>query len=212
MSLPVERSRQIDVEVAIVGGGLAGTALAARLAHGGQAVTAFERSPAWRWRACGVFASPAAVAALRRVGLDETTIRLAALPTPAMRIETPDGTSFRLTYGTEDGGEPAVGFDRARLDPAMVALARSVGADVRAGTSVTGVDLDRGELAWRDQAGRTGRLRAAIVVGADGSRSTVARAAGVARPVRLAERIGLTFHVARSGRRDRARRAAACLP
>jgi flavin-dependent dehydrogenase len=34
------------------------------------------------------------------------------------------------------------------------------------------------------------------VIGADGLRSTVARAAGVARPARLGGRIGLTFHVA----------------
>jgi flavin-dependent dehydrogenase len=183
------------VEVAIVGGGLAGAALAARLAAAGHAVAAFEQSPAWRWRAGGVFASPAAVAALRRTGLDERTLGDIARPIPAMRVETPRGTSFRLTYGVEDGGEPAVGFDRAALDPALVTLARDAGADVRLGTAVTAVDPDSGELAWRDGAGRTGTLRAAVVVGADGSRSMVARAAGVARSVRLGRRIGLTYHL-----------------
>ncbi len=46
-------------------------------------------------------------------------------------------------------------------------------------------------------AGPKGRstLEARLVVGADGIRSTVARAAGVARPARLPVRIGLTYHV-----------------
>ena len=183
------------VEVAIVGGGLAGSALGARLAGVGHSVTIFEQAPAWRWRAGGVFASPAAVAALRRIGLDEPTLHAVARPIPAMRVETLRGTSFRLTYGAEDGGAPAVGFDRSRLDPALVELARSAGADVRAGTAVTAVDLDDGRLAWRDGAGRTGSVRATVIVGADGSHSVVARSAGVARPVWLGRRIGLTYHV-----------------
>ena len=52
------------VEVAIVGGGPAGAVLAARLAAIGREVVVLERAPAWRWRAGGVFTSPAAVAAL----------------------------------------------------------------------------------------------------------------------------------------------------
>ncbi len=39
-------------------------------------------------------------------------------------------------------------------------------------------------------------LRAAVVVGADGLRSMVARAAGVARSARLSPRLGLTYHLA----------------
>ncbi len=195
MSEPERGSHEERVEVAIVGGGLAGTALAAGLAATGHAVMVFEGSPGWRWRAGGVFASPAAVEALRRIGLDEATIRAVARPIPAMRVETPRGTSFRLTYGAEDGGEPAVGFDRSRLDPALAGLARAAGAQIRLGTAVTDVDPDAGRLAWRDREGRGGAVRAAVVVGADGSRSVVARAAGVARPVRLARRIGLTYHV-----------------
>lgn len=183
------------LEVAIVGGGLAGSALGACLAGAGHAVAIFEQAPTWRWRTGGVFASPAAVAALRRIGLGEGTLRAVARPIPAMRVETLRGTWFRLTYGTEDGGEPAVGFDRSRLDPALAALSLAAGADVRAGTAVTAVDPLCGRLSWRDGAGRTGTVRADVIVGADGSRSLVAHAAGVARPVWLGRRIGLTYHV-----------------
>jgi flavin-dependent dehydrogenase len=38
-------------------------------------------------------------------------------------------------------------------------------------------------------------LEARVVIGADGVRSTVARAAGMVRPARLGARVGLTYHV-----------------
>lgn len=183
------------VDVAIVGGGPAGAALAARLARAGREVVVLERAPEWRWRAGGVFASPAAVAALGRTGLDQAAVRAVARPIPAMRVETPAGTTFRLTYGADEGGLPAVGFDRSRLDPTLLQFARDAGAEVRMGVGVVDVDPERGELSSRGSGGSLVRLGAAVIVGADGLRSLVARAAGVARPVRLAPRIGLTFHL-----------------
>ena len=47
-----------EVEVAIVGGGPAGAALAIQLASAGVEVALFERQSAPRWRACGVYSSP----------------------------------------------------------------------------------------------------------------------------------------------------------
>jgi flavin-dependent dehydrogenase len=183
------------VGIAIVGGGPAGAVLAARLAAAGREVVVLERSPAWAWRAGGVFTSPAAVAALRRAGLDPATLAAVARPIPAMRVETGSGTKFRLTYGTETGGEPAVGFDRSRLDPALLDLAVNAGADVRRGWHVTDYDAPSGDLLARDPDGRPTMIRATVVVGADGLHSVVARDAGVARPARLDPRVGLTYHL-----------------
>jgi menaquinone-9 beta-reductase len=184
-----------QIEVAIVGGGPSGAVLATRLARAGHEVVVLERMPSWRWRAGGVFTSPAAVVALRQAGLDDTSLRAVARPIPAMRVETAAGTTFRLTYGADTGGEPAVGFDRSRLDPALLDLAIAAGADVRPGWAVTTVDPFTGRLEVRRPDGCMAPLRARIVVGADGRRSLVARAAGVARPVRLGARIGLTYHL-----------------
>jgi flavin-dependent dehydrogenase len=181
----------VGADVAIVGGGPAGAVTAALLARRGRAVTLLERSPAYRWRACGVFASPAAVAALVRAGLDDGAIRRLARPIPAMRVETARGTTFRLTYG--DGGrlvEPAVGFDRSALDPALLDLARAAGADVRCGVTASSVDGGVVRVGGGDP------VHARVVVGADGLRSVVARGAGVVRPAPLPRRVGLTFHVA----------------
>jgi flavin-dependent dehydrogenase len=112
-----------------------------------------------------------------------------------MRVETASGTSFRLTYGTEAGGEPAVGFDRSRLDPALLDLAIAAGADVRRGWRVTDADPRTGGLTVRDPSGGARLIRASVVVGADGLHSVVARGAGVARPARLDPRVGLTYHL-----------------
>ncbi|MEA2610887.1 MAG: hypothetical protein QOG32_613, partial [Chloroflexota bacterium] len=183
------------VAVAIVGGGPAGAALAARLAARGESVVVLERSPAWHWRACGVFASPATIEALRRVGLGEETLATVARPIPAMRVETRSGIAFPLTYGADAGGGSAVGFDRSRLDPSLVDLATAAGADVRRGWAVTAVDLETGTLQVRGPDGRETAIGASVIVGADGLHSIVARAAGVARPARLDRRVGLTYHL-----------------
>jgi flavin-dependent dehydrogenase len=183
------------VDVAIIGAGPAGTTLAAGLARRGVEVAVLERSTAWHWRAGGVFTSPAAVAALERTGLAAEVIDQVARPIPVLRLETPGGAVVPLTYGTERGGRPAVGFDRSRLDPALESMAASAGAEIRRGVAVTSVVLGaeggkRALLRVGDQ-----DLKARIVVGADGVHSVVAAAARVARPARLPPRVGLTWHV-----------------
>jgi flavin-dependent dehydrogenase len=190
---PVERVERI--EVAIVGGGPAGAVLAARLASAGRHVVVLERTPAWHWRAGGVFTSAAAVVALRRAGVDDTTLATVARPIPAMRVETPTGTTFRLTYGADVGGEPAVGFDRSRLDPALLDLAAASGAEIRRGWQVIRAELGPGLLELRRPDGGPAIVSAQVIVGADGPHSVVARAAGVAHAARLDPRIGLTYHL-----------------
>jgi flavin-dependent dehydrogenase len=168
--------------------------VAALIARRGREVVLVERSPAYTWRACGVFSSPASVAMLREIGVDEATLARVARPAPAMRVETAAGTTFRLSYG-DDGSlaGPAVSFDRSALDPALLDLARAAGVNVRAGTTVTSVST--GRVVVRDDEGER-PIDAPVIVGADGIRSSVARAFEVVRPARLDRRVGLTFHVA----------------
>ena len=188
------------VDVAIVGAGPSGTVLGAALAHAGIEVLIVEQARAWHWRAGGVFTSPAAASALERAGLSRAILDVVARPIPAMRLETPGGAAVRLTYGADRGGPPAVGFDRSRLDPALEDLARAAGAVIRRGTRVDGVELDPAgpaTLRLGDE-----RVRARVVVGADGTGSVVARAAGVHRAPRLPPRVGLSWHVGDPRPRD----------
>lgn len=184
----------IRADVAIVGGGPAGAVLAALLGRRDRRVIVLERSTDYRWRACGVFSSPVAVAELRRAGLADDVLGGLARRIPAMRVETPSGASFRLTYGDDGSLEAAaVGFDRSELDPALLDLATAAGADVRRGVTVAAVAP--GRVVGREAAGGDLVVEAAVVVGADGIRSTVARAFGVAAAARIGRRVGLTFHV-----------------
>ena len=184
-------------DVVVVGGGPSGATVATLLARRGRRVILVERSPRWRWRACGVFSSPAAMSALGHIGLSPEVQAAAARPIPAMRLEA-DGSTVRLTYG-DDGSlaTPAVGFDRQELDEALLDLARGAGVDVRTGVAVTDVELGGPQARVATRSGsRSEEVAAKVVIGADGVRSMVARAAGVVRPAHLGPRIGLTFHVA----------------
>lgn len=188
-------------DVVVVGGGPAGAAVAIGLARRGRDVLLLERAPAWRWRACGVFTSPATVAALYRLGVAGDEMEAIARRIPAMRVETRAGTRVRLTYGDDGlvgdesggggsaGGGP-VGLDRSRLDPHLLDLARRSGVEVRLGATVRAVRDGIATLAGGDV------VRARVVVGADGLRSVVARDAGVTRRPSLGDRAALTFHVA----------------
>jgi flavin-dependent dehydrogenase len=178
-------------DVLVIGGGPAGAATAIGLARRGRDVVLVERAPVWRWRACGVFTSPATVLALTRLGVADADLRTIARQIPAMRVETRAGTRFRLTYG-DDGSTraAAVGLDRSRLDPHLLDLARRVGVDVRIGVTVRAIAGRTATLA----AG--GAIQARVLVGADGLRSVVARDGGVVRRPPLGNRPALTFHVA----------------
>jgi len=185
-----------DAEVAIVGGGPAGAITAMLLARAGREVVLLERAPRWRWRACGVFTSPAAVAALRGLGFGLEEIARVAQPIAAMEVVSARRARFRLSYGgSGDLADSAVGFDRAALDPVLLDLARAAGADVRLGSTVERVELasahGRVILGEREPSDVVAR----VIVGADGLRSRVASAARVTRQAALGPRAALTFHV-----------------
>jgi len=187
------------VDVAIVGGGPAGSATATRLARLGHSVTVFERQQMPRWRACGVFASPLTRRRLVALGLSPAEVDELCRPIAAMELESTRGAACRLEYAHGY----ACGFDRVRLDARLLELAVAAGAVVRRATVVRDIGWPVGAagapfvvsspVSGDDQQARA-TTSARVVVGADGGGSRVARAAGVANERNWLGRSAVTFH------------------
>lgn len=189
------------VEVAVIGGGPGGAAVATRLAAAGREVALFERWPAPRWRASGVYSSPATRARLADLGLAPAELDRLVRPISAMNVESVRGTVCRLDYGPPDH---AIGVDRVRLERSMLDRTAASGARVHEGATVRAVEglagpRGRGARLIVSRQGGVERWSARFVVGADGPDSLVARSAGVTRPVRRARRAGITVHRADPG-------------
>ena len=140
-----------------------------------------------------MFSSPVTLRELRRLGVDAVASGLAQ-PIPELRFEAPGAPPIAFAYGRRRPADPsAVGFDRSALDPLLLEAAVAAGVDVRLGVTARVVGLEPPLLALGDGS-RT--VQASVIVGADGLRSTVARAAGVVTRPPMPRRIGLSFHVA----------------
>lgn len=169
-------------DVVVVGARPAGAATAMLLAREGLRVLVLERG---RYGADALSTHGlmrAGVVQLSRWGLIDRVVD-AGTP-PARRV------TFRYADAVVPVElEPALYAPRRTvLDPILVDAARSAGAKVRYGTTVTGVLRDvRGTVTGvtvRDRAGSSFTIDASVVIGADGINSTVGDTVG-ARYVRV---------------------------
>lgn len=192
---------RVGPDVLVVGAGPAGSTTAGLLARRGWDVLVLERHGFPRPKACGECLNPGAVEILARLGLLDA---VRALDPPRIRgwdIETARGTRASGRFGPDVG--PGLALPRADLDRALADEARRRGARIEEGVRVTGVQPagpgggPRVEAVGPD---RTPRLHTpALVVGADGLRSVVARAVGAIRRRPRLRKASLTFRVAGGG-------------
>jgi len=145
-------------EVVVIGGGLAGSAAAIRLAQNGQKVLLLEKEPAAHDKVCGEFISIDAQHYLCELGLD-----LAALG--AERI-----TSMRLLRGQRIASArlpfPARSLSRRVLDEALLVRAQDQGAQVWRGAAVTA--LVKEPQCWRIEVAGQGVIQAETIFLATG--------------------------------------------
>ncbi|MFG1679356.1 NAD(P)/FAD-dependent oxidoreductase [Nonomuraea sp. NPDC049269] len=173
-----------DADVVIVGARCAGSAAAIALARAGRRVIAVDSARFPSPTISTHLMWPGGLAELARLGALDRVAALGAPRLPLASVEIP-GVRAVGGYSAVDGISYAMCARRAGLDLALVETARAEGAEVREGCRVTGLLWSEGRVAGvevNERGGRSYALRAPVVVGADGRRSTVARLAGAADP------------------------------
>jgi len=146
-----------DAEVAIIGGGPAGTAAAIALARAGRRVLLLERDAAPREVVCGEFLGPDAAAALARLGFDLPA--LGAVPLRRLRLAA--GRRETLL----DLPFPAWGLPRRVLDGALRMAARAAGARLCSGATVRGAVPEGAGWRARLAAGQVAAPRLVLATG-----------------------------------------------
>ncbi len=129
----------MKAEALVVGGGLAGGALAVALAEAGRSVVLLERETAPHDKVCGEFLSREAILYLRTLGVDP--LALGACCIHSVRLSAGAGVStVKLPF-------PALSLSRRALDDALLGRAADAGAEIRLGARVQSLDADGDE--WR---------------------------------------------------------------
>lgn len=174
-------------DVVIAGARCAGAATALLLARQGARVLLLDKSRYGTDTLSTHALMRGAVLQLHRWGLLPAVVEAGTPPVRSTTFHLPDADTT-VPIKPRHGVDALYAPRRAILDAILVDAARSAGAHVQFGTSVTGLR--------RNRAGRvtgiTGRagpahleVGADLVVGADGRRSTIARCVG-AKPARVA--------------------------
>jgi menaquinone-9 beta-reductase len=189
------------VDVLIAGAGPGGSAAAIHFARLGLRVLLLDRARFPRDKACSEYMSPEAVRQLHALGVLPALDASGGHPLAGTTVVGPKG--HRLTGRFADaGGDPfrptGLSLPRRVLDATLVDAARGAGAIVDEGCTLQDLIYDRGAVAGAVVRDSTGTLRtdhAALVIGADGLRSTVARKLGRRRHG-IPGRMAFVAHVA----------------
>lgn len=190
-----------SADVIIAGAGPAGSSVAFALARAGLDVLVLDRARFPRPKPCAEYLSPEASRILADMGALERVEVSGAAALVGVEVRSPSGEVLRGDFAASHGfrafRDRGLSVRREVLDAILVERARIAGARVDEGVRV--VDLERDAMgrvvgleAHID--GDLTRLRAPLVIGADGLRSVVARRARLARAERWPKRLALVTH------------------
>ncbi|AGC48497.1 Monooxygenase, FAD-binding protein [Myxococcus stipitatus DSM 14675] len=174
-------------DVAVVGGGPAGLAVATHATMRGLNTVVLERAAFPADKACGEGLMPTGLAALERLGALSHLDRADSAPFVGIRYVQEDGS-------TAEGllpGPGGLGVRRVALAKALVSRAREVGVELRERTQV--LSHRRGETAVTLETAE-GPVEARMLVAADGLGSPLRRAEGLEVDAQGPRRFGLRRH------------------
>ena len=178
------------VDVAVVGGGPAGSTCAAFCAAAGLRVALIEREKFPREKVCGDCINPACLPVLQRLGLTSEIESWPHSVVDAVDFITIGGRAVRANFPA--GGVKMFTIKRSVLDDRLLNRARELGALVKEEATVVTLHNTR-DRDWKIDIVRDTFL-ARVLVGADGRNSTVARLCNLLpRPER--ERVALQAHI-----------------
>ncbi len=130
-----------EYDAAIIGGGVAGSALAAELARSGRSVILFEKEKEAHDKVCGEFISHEGVRYLRDLGV--SLEGLGGAPIRHVRLARQAGVvRAQLPFKAQS-------LSRRVLDEALLRLASEAGAEIQRGVRVKGVEKDKAAWAVR---------------------------------------------------------------
>lgn len=183
--MPRDRIRR-RYDVVVVGGGPAGAVTAWALARRGLHVAVLERARFPREKVCGDFVEPRGLRLLDAMGCLQALEATSPLPIThvAMFMQSRCAYRGRIPFYGEKPGLLPHGYiiPRQALDAVLLDCARRAGASVHEACAATGFARDGRQVTVTARRGNedTG-VRGLFVVGADGTRSTVAQGAGLLR-------------------------------
>ena len=178
------------VDVAIVGGGPAGSTCAAFCAAAGLRTLVIEREKFPREKVCGDCLNPACWPVLERLELAEQVRNCPHASLNAVEFIAIGGEKLRVELAHRD--RDMISIKRGLFDHLLLNRARTLGAEIREEATLIALDHTAAKN-WKIDIVRE-TFAARIVVGADGRNSTVARLRNLLpRPER--ERVALQAHI-----------------
>jgi flavin-dependent dehydrogenase len=173
-------------DVAIVGGGPAGSACAIVCAEAGLRTLLLERAVFPREKVCGDCLNPSCWPILERLGVADRILAQPHSRFSEIVFSGARGTSISCALTDSPRGEIAI--PRSVLDKILLDRARESGVDVREGVAVTAL-APGWEITTPDEI-----FRARTLVAADGRNSSIARLLGLL-PAAKKDRVGAQTHL-----------------
>jgi geranylgeranyl reductase family protein len=179
-------------DVAIVGGGPAGSSCAAFCALGGLRVLVLEREKFPREKVCGDCLNPSCWGVLQRLGIAD---RARQLPHGILNsVEFIAIGGQKVVVDLASDGESLIAIKRSLFDALVLSRARDLGAEIHEEITVTALTASGNRSEWKIETAERAIFGARALVGADGRNSTVARLCNLLpRPAR--ERVALQAHI-----------------
>ncbi len=175
-------------DVAIVGGGPAGSSCAAFCATAGLRTVVLERDKFPREKVCGDCLNPDCWPILQRLKVEEQTHKAAHVALEFVEFIDRSGRSLRVAL--PPGAE--IALKRSIFDSILLQRARELGAEIHEQTTLGAIS--RANDSWQLTTTAGKQFSARVLVGADGRNSTVARLLGLF-PRAPKERVALQAHV-----------------